>query len=96
MTVPADVVELVDRDYVGSDRPAVLQLLETVEEDRVRRAVLLLAKGDLVTLEHYVEVAKVDFRDLLFWAEQPERAEQGPSFEEMQRLMRESGRPPGL
>jgi len=36
---------------------------------RVWRACLKLSKGHLKDLHHYVHQAKLDFRDVLYWAE---------------------------
>jgi hypothetical protein len=36
--------------------------------------VLKLSQGDLGKLREYLEVARTDYRDVLFWAETPERA----------------------
>jgi len=51
-----------------------LPMIETLEGlDRVRLAVLKVAAGDLPELRRQVEVAKVDWRDVLIAAEQPHR-----------------------
>ncbi len=41
------------------------------EVDRVRRDILILAKGDLDRLRHFTEAASQDYRDVLMWAEYP-------------------------
>ena len=41
------------------------------EADRVRRAVVQLADGDLGRLRYFTAVAKQDYRDVLMWAEYP-------------------------
>ena len=39
------------------------------EVDRVRRDILLLAKGDAEEVRHLVDAAVRDYRDILYWAE---------------------------
>ncbi len=43
------------------------------ERDRVRRAIVSLSGGDLDRLRHFVARAKTDYRDVLFWAETPDK-----------------------
>jgi hypothetical protein len=42
------------------------------ERERVHMAVLRLSRGDLRRLREYVDVARIDYRDVLWWAEYPE------------------------
>lgn len=42
------------------------------EVERVRAAVLKLSEGDLRRLRHFVTAADKDYRDVLWWAEEPE------------------------
>ena len=44
------------------------------EVERVRAACVKLAEGDESRLEYFVSVAKQDYRDVLFWADNPEEA----------------------
>jgi hypothetical protein len=44
------------------------------EVERVRAACVKLAEGDEAKLEYFVSVAKKDYRDVLFWADNPEQA----------------------
>ena len=62
----------------GSQAHAALAVLLTYgsspqdrEVDRVRRDILILAKGDLAQLYHYTARATQDYRDVLMWAESP-------------------------
>ena len=41
------------------------------EARRVRRAIVLLAAGDAARVAHFVDIAKVDYRDVLAWASAP-------------------------
>ena len=56
----AEVIALVDR-YGQEDYER--------ERERVQLAILTLAEGDLNKVRKYVEVAKTDYRDVLYWAE---------------------------
>lgn len=44
------------------------------EVERVRSACVKLAEGDEKKLEYFVSVAKQDYRDVLFWADNPGEA----------------------
>lgn len=44
------------------------------ERERVQLAILKLCEGDENKLLHFVEVAKQDYRDVLYWAEYPHDA----------------------
>jgi hypothetical protein len=61
--------------------PGVLDLLDTYgvesyerERERVQLAILKLSQGSEEKLREYIVVAKRDYRDVLFWAENPEEA----------------------
>jgi hypothetical protein len=69
------------------------------EVGRVRAACVKLAEGDEAKLEYFVSVAKRDYRDVLFWSDNPQEAKLTP---EKRRRMREAlaklgiEAPPGL
>jgi hypothetical protein len=44
------------------------------ERERVQLAILKLSEGNEEKLREFVAVAKRDYRDVLFWAENPEEA----------------------
>jgi hypothetical protein len=44
------------------------------EVERVRRALVALSHGRLAHLGHYLAVAQHDYRDVLYWADNPEQA----------------------
>ena len=59
----------------------VLELLDTYgvesyerERERVQLAILKLSAGSEEKVREYVDVAKRDYRDVLFWAEYPEES----------------------
>ena len=51
--------------YKGDSQP---------EQARIHHAILTLAAGDLNQLRHFVDRALIDFRDVIFWAYNPEEA----------------------
>jgi len=62
--------------FRGQDLVDAADALRTIAPDprdadptRVWRACLKLSKGNLKDLYHYVHQAKMDFRDVLYWAE---------------------------
>src|SRR5438309_3024073 len=76
-----EVVAVVQRAFPESAHARVLELLDTYgvesyerERERVQLAILKLSGGDEERLREFVAVAKRDYRDVLFWAENPEEA----------------------
>jgi hypothetical protein len=69
---PGDVDRLLDSGFTGDQRQAVAYLLslcgDLAEPERVQVAILKLADGDLNSVEHYVDQAILDYRDVLYWA----------------------------
>jgi hypothetical protein len=53
------------------------------EPERVRRAVLTLADGDIGRLRHFIDVAQQDYRDVLYWAEYPREPLEPRTYEEL-------------
>jgi hypothetical protein len=47
------------------------------ESPRVQLAILKLSEGDPEKLLHYVQAARIDYRDVLAWAEYPEQLRSG-------------------
>ena len=45
------------------------QLADTKMSNRIIRCVIFLADGDLEKLEYYIDLAKTDYRDVIFMAE---------------------------
>lgn len=69
-TIPADVRARLESEYDGADLIEALELIEALDfGDRVARCVVFLAKGSLLELASYAEVARIDWRDVIFWAE---------------------------
>jgi hypothetical protein len=62
---PAEILAILDRYGTKPHHP---------ERDRVHLAILMLSEGKLDKLDHYVNVADQDYRDVLSWAEYPEQS----------------------
>jgi hypothetical protein len=85
-------------DYSGADRDAAAALLPREDElplqppyERVLLAILTLARGDLGRLRHYADSARSDWRDVLYWTENPPDPDEPKTYEE---LLRRLGLPP--
>jgi hypothetical protein len=68
----------ITEQFPQEESAQVLTLLNQYESAagrlRVQLAILQLSQGDVDKLREYVEVARTDYRDVLFWAETPEQA----------------------
>src|SRR5436305_14816332 len=76
-----EVVAAVEATFPESAYARVLKLLDSYgvesherERERVQLAILKLSEGNEEKLRQNVDVAKRDYRDVLFWAEYPEEA----------------------
>jgi hypothetical protein len=76
-----DVVAVVQKTFPEGAHARVLELLDSYgiesyerERERVQLAILKLSEGDEEKLRELVAVAKRDYRDILFWADNPEEA----------------------
>ncbi len=70
--------------FPGADAKPILAILDEYgvepyerERDRVQLAILNLSEGDRAMLRYFVDVAKRDYRDVLFWSDRPEEAKIG-------------------
>ena len=72
-----DLVAAVRRSFREEDQQPVLQALARIDGDRCQVAALVLGTDggpDVARIEHLADVAAVDYRDVLYWAEySPER-----------------------
>lgn len=69
-----DVQRIIKRDYGENNYNQITSLIDEIEEPekiRVQVAVLKLGGGDFEKLKYAVQVAKVDYRDVLATAEYP-------------------------
>ena len=76
-----EVVATAQKMFPQSAHDRVLELLDTYgvesyerERERVQLAILKLSEGNEEKLREFVAVAKRDYRDVLFWAENPDEA----------------------
>src|SRR6266404_8879782 len=76
-----EVVAVIRKIFPEAAQDRALALLDTYgvesyerERERVQLAILKLSEGNEEKLREFVQVAKRDYRDVLFWAENPEEA----------------------
>ena len=76
-----EVVAVVQKNFPETSCSRVLELLDSYgvesyerERERVQLAILKLSEGKEEQLRKFVAIAKRDYRDVLFWAENPEEA----------------------
>ena len=76
-----EVVAVIQKTFPQGAHSRVLELLDSYgvesyerERERVQLAILKLSEGNEEKLREFVAVAKRDYRDVLFWAENPEKA----------------------
>src|SRR5438270_10535367 len=76
-----EVVAVVYKTFQATAHARVLELLDTYgvesyerERERVQLAILKLSQGNEEKVREFVAVAKHDYRDVLFWAENPEES----------------------
>ena len=95
-----DVQAAVSAAFAQGRRASVLRLVDAYgvepyerERERVQLAVLKLAAGSEERLAYYMSVAKLDYRDVLLWADFPEaaRADAPELLRRTLELMKESG-----
>ena len=83
------LIDAVAQDYPASETSDVLAIVDQYgaeaherEPERVRLAIVRLTAGDREVLPKLVYAAKVDYRDVLAWAETgPLSAEQGEQLQ---------------
>ena len=77
----AQVVAAVSDTFPRADAGTILAILDEYgvepyerERDRVQLAVLNLSEGDEAKLRYFLDIAKRDYRDVLFWSDCPDEA----------------------
>ena len=78
-----DISDKLNRDFEDSEEAALaLSVLADFMEgnqelsvDRILRCIVFVANGDLDLLDKAIELAKIDYRDLIVWAEYDEKRE---------------------
>lgn len=74
---PSDKLQAAIARYFPAHSPAeIMQVLNRygvesyeLEHERVKLAILKLSEGDPDKLQYYLDCAKRDYRDVLYWAE---------------------------
>jgi hypothetical protein len=69
MTLEDRLFERVGKEFAGSDRAIVVELLSSYvgrEAERVRWDILKLSNGSLEKVRQYIEAARVGYRDVLY------------------------------
>ena len=76
-----DVIDAVRTAFPHGDVGAILAVLDEYgvrpyerERERVQCAIVTLSAGNVSQLRYFLEVAKQDYRDVLFWSDNPEEA----------------------
>ena len=85
------VKRTVEQQYAPSEREEVYSILEpyTVNGSRLPLCILHLAQGRIADVKHLAECARKDFRDVIFWAENPNEAalDTPEKIEDFQRML---------
>ena len=74
-----ELINMIETQFAEADRENVIAALSSITVDDVmarsednlfntRRAVLQLSQGDREQIKYYVDCAKQDFRDVIYWA----------------------------
>ena len=68
------VIEKVRQHFRDAESETVISEFERngISEERVQLALIKLSDGNVDKLREFIEVAKIDWRDVLAWAEYPE------------------------
>lgn len=82
--IAKDIVQKVKRDFESPDDAALaLALLADFTEqnqelaaDRILRCIVFVANGDLDLFGKALDLARIDYRDLIVWAEYDDRFQQ--------------------
>ncbi|HME88743.1 MAG TPA: hypothetical protein VKE30_05980 [Chthoniobacterales bacterium] len=88
------VLAVVQKTFPETSWSRLLELLDTYgvesserERERVQLAILKLSEGDEEKLREFTAVAKRDYRDVLFWADNPQEAKLTPEKRERLKKM---------
>ena len=83
MEPSSEIVADVRRQFPSDDAGTVLALLRDFDSERVQRAVVQLAEGDIDRFLHFAGRAQQDYRDVIFWAEEPRGDDEPKTYEEL-------------
>ena len=74
MDIPPKILKRIKKHFPGKKPSEIFEILSLYgEEDyeyeveRVQCAILKLSNGNFEDLLHYIEAAKKDYRDVLYW-----------------------------
>ena len=70
-------LDILKEEFSSQDQEAAIQIVaayDDLEGNRVKEAIARLASGSLDGLRHFLEAAKRDYRDVLYWSENEEEA----------------------
>jgi hypothetical protein len=92
----SDVERIVQRDFLSEDFATVMALLDEygtrsheTEKDRVQLAMLKNAAGSIDELLIQIQTAKMDYRDVVSWAEYPSYRWDEKDEAKLQKIYRE-------
>jgi hypothetical protein len=70
---PPDIAARIEQDFDPGALDGICRLLQPLVDeglgDRVVRCILILSSGEIGRLQHNVEQALLDYRDVIYWAE---------------------------
>lgn len=72
MSIEPRTLQRIAAEFPASDQTLVIELLsgyQGPETGRVAWDILELSRGSLESVRHYLEAARADYRDVLYWAE---------------------------
>jgi hypothetical protein len=84
--IPADIESRISSDFPEEDRVSALDVIRSLaaqidrEVPRILRCVLFLSRGELPLLAYNAEQARLDYRDVIYWAEYDEQDRQVRDF----------------
>lgn len=87
MTLSNAIDELLCEEFLPGLRDQARHILKPEQGERVIRAVLTLSEGSLDRLQHFTDVAAIDWRDVVHWAEVPIEKDELITLEELQRRL---------
>jgi hypothetical protein len=94
LAISPRVRQAVARSFPADQHAAILELLaeyQSNERPRVQLAILALANGDEKRLRTFLREAKLDYRDVLLWAEYPDEGGRIRTRQEMAKRYRGLG-----
>lgn len=95
MTYPLSVDHEIDAHFAGEERhrvrgllPAASEFADEVPYERVLLGVLRLSTGKVDKLAHFVDVARHDWRDVLYWSETAPATDEPRTYEALRSRLR--------